>query len=182
MVSFSAPPEITESPLDTAGVLGDEVQLFCEASGAHPLNISWNNSLGAIDDNGPVLISTSQISDNTTESELTIPALTAVDESDYTCTASNDDGDAVSSIARLRIQRKRKITCQFAVCMTKITMLLLLISALGLVSKIIIVKERRLIDFQVLLVRVTVLLLTIFTTHSHACYVNTVGAVKISYQ
>ena len=111
MVSFSAPPEITESPLDTAAVLGDEVQLFCEASGAYPLNISWNNSLGVIEDDGLVLISTNQISDNTTESELTIPVLTAADESDYTCTAINDDGVAVSSIASLRIQRKRKIAC-----------------------------------------------------------------------
>lgn len=98
-----APPDIIESPSDTDAVLGDEVQLFCEVSGAHPLNISWNNTFGVLDES---LISTSQTSDNTSESELTITTLTAGDEGDYTCTASNDDGFAVSFVASLRLQGK----------------------------------------------------------------------------
>lgn len=100
----AAAPNIIASPLSIVVAPNSSVDFSCDASGV-PLTISWQKdgiTISPESEERLQVINTLVMS--LTESMLLIANVTTADEGNYTCTAANSLGTAVSTGAILTIQ------------------------------------------------------------------------------
>ena len=97
-------PVITTQPQVGPVTEGDNVTLFCNASGNPVPTITWTR-------NGSVLTSSvARISFEAESRELTITSINRTDSGEYRCAANNSEGNVTSDAATLDVQ------CEYTSC------------------------------------------------------------------
>ena len=100
---FLVDPEITQGPVDAAGMLGDHVTFTCTATGLPRPDITWSDTSGMdipVQAGDDMVINDTIINDTTRQSQITVSDLQLSDFGMYTCTATNQF-DSVSDSALL---------------------------------------------------------------------------------
>ena len=98
-------PQIATQPQGGPVIEGQNVNLFCNASGNPVPTITWTR-------NGSVLTSSvPRISFRAESRELTITSINRADKGDYRCVANNSEGNVTSDAASLDVQ------CEYTSCL-----------------------------------------------------------------
>ena len=97
-------PQIATQPQGGPVIEGQNVNLFCNASGNPVPTITWTR-------NGSVLTSSvARISFGAESRELTITSINRADSGEYRCVANNSEGNVTSDPATLDVQ------CEYTSC------------------------------------------------------------------
>ena len=97
-------PQIATQPQGGPVIEGQNVNLFCNASGNPVPTITWTR-------NGSVLTSSvPRISFGAESRELTITSINRADSGEYRCVANNSEGNVTSDAATLDVQ------CEYTSC------------------------------------------------------------------
>ena len=97
-------PQIATQPQGGQVIEGQNVNLFCNASGNPVPTITWTR-------NGSVLTSSvAKISFGAQSRELTITSINRADSGEYRCVANNSEGNVTSDAATLDVQ------CEYTSC------------------------------------------------------------------
>ena len=97
-------PQIATQPQGGPVIEGQNVNLFCNASGNPVPTITWTR-------NGSVLTnSVARISFGAQSRELTITSINRADNGEYRCVANNSEGNVTSDAATLDVQ------CEYTSC------------------------------------------------------------------
>ena len=94
-------PEITTHPQNGTKTEGENVTLFCNASGNPLPELSWTLHGSPIS-----TIANPRISLSSDKKELTIMNVSRLDNGEYRCVANNIVGNAASNAATLKVQCK----------------------------------------------------------------------------
>ena len=104
-------PEIATQPQGGPVIEGQNVNLFCNASGNPAPTMTWTR-------NGSVLTSiVARISFGAESRELTITNINRADSGEYRCVANNSEGNTTSDAAILNVQCEY-MSCPFEYDMT----------------------------------------------------------------
>ena len=97
-------PQIATQPQGGPVIEGQNVNLFCNASGNPVPTITWTR-------NGSVVTSSvARITFGPESRELTITSINRADSGEYRCVANNSEGNATSDAATLDVQ------CEYTSC------------------------------------------------------------------
>ena len=97
-------PQIATQPQGGPVIEGQNVNLFCNASGNPVATITWTR-------NGSVITSSvARISFGAESRELTITSINRADSGEYRCVANNSEGNTTSDAATLDVQ------CEYTSC------------------------------------------------------------------
>ena len=99
---FTEKPSITTDPQGDTVREGENVTLFCNATGDPVLTISWTR-------NGSLVVTSARISFSDDNEKLTITNVSRTDSGEYLCVAENRVGSDTSNAAKLDVQCKTSI-------------------------------------------------------------------------